>query len=43
MIDATSGGTDPAAFQKATVTQDVPGIGIGGLSAASSMDFPVKV
>lgn len=42
-IDATSGGTDPAAFQKATVTQDVPGIGIGGLSAASSMDFPVKV
>lgn len=43
MIDATSGGTDPAAFQKATVTQNVPGIGIGGLSAASSMDFPVKV
>ncbi|KAF3034033.1 hypothetical protein E8E11_004362 [Didymella keratinophila] len=42
-IDATSGGTDPAAFQKATVTQDVPGIGIGGLSAASVMDFPVKV
>ena len=43
MIDATSGGTDPAAFQKATVTQDVPGIGIGGLSAAAVMDFPVKV
>lgn len=42
-IDATSGGTDPAAFQDATVTQDVPGIGIGGLSAASVMDFPVKV
>lgn len=42
-IDATSGGTDPAAFQDATVTQDVPGIGIGGLSAASTMDFPVKV
>jgi hypothetical protein len=42
-IDATSGGTDPAAFKKATVTQDVPGIGIGGLSAASVMDFPVKV
>lgn len=42
-IDATSGGTDPAAFQKATVTQDVPGIGIGGLSAAAVMDFPVKV
>ncbi|CAI6332839.1 unnamed protein product [Periconia digitata] len=42
-IDATSGGTDPAAFQDATVTQNVPGIGIGGLSAASTMDFPVKV
>lgn len=42
-IDATSGGTDPAAFQDATVTQDVPGIGIGGLSAAAVMDFPVKV
>lgn len=42
-IDATSGGTDPAAFQDATVMQDVPGIGIGGLSAASTMDFPVKV
>jgi hypothetical protein len=42
-IDATSGGTDPAAFQEATVTQNVPGIGIGGLSAAAVMDFPVKV
>lgn len=42
-IDPTSGGTDPAAFQDATVTQDVPGIGIGGLSAASVEDFPVKV
>ncbi|KAL1798897.1 hypothetical protein ACET3X_002934 [Alternaria dauci] len=42
-IDPTSGGTDPAAFQDATVTQNVPGIGIGGLSAASTMDFPVKV
>ncbi|KAJ4370113.1 hypothetical protein N0V86_008849 [Didymella sp. IMI 355093] len=42
-IDATSGGTDPAAFQDAKVTQDVPGIGIGGLSAAAVMDFPVKV
>jgi hypothetical protein len=43
MIDATSGGTDPAAFKTAQVTQNVPGIGIGGLSAASTMDFPVKV
>jgi hypothetical protein len=43
MIDATSGGTDPAAFQTAQVTQNVPGIGIGGLSAAAVKDFPVKV
>lgn len=42
-IDATSGGTDPAAFQDAQVTQNVPGIGIGGLSAATTTDFPVKV
>jgi hypothetical protein len=42
-IDPTSGGTDAAAFKTATVTQNVPGIGIGGLSAASTMDFPVKV
>jgi hypothetical protein len=42
-IDATSGGTDPAAFKDAQVMQNVPGIGIGGLSAASVMDFPVKV
>jgi len=42
-IDATSGGTDPAAFKDAQVMTNVPGIGIGGLSAASTMDFPVKV
>lgn len=42
-IDPSSGGTDPAAFQKATVMQNVPGIGIGGLSAATTTDFPVKV
>ncbi|KAI4952758.1 hypothetical protein J4E91_003230 [Alternaria rosae] len=42
-IDATSAGTDPAAFQDATVMQNVPGIGIGGLSAAAVKDFPVKV
>lgn len=42
-IDATSGGTDPAAFKDAQVTQNVPGIGIGGLSAATTTDFPVKV
>jgi len=42
-VDATSGGTDPAAFKDAEVTQNVPGIGIGGLSAAQTTDFPVKV
>ncbi|KAI0134442.1 hypothetical protein BJ170DRAFT_200404 [Xylariales sp. AK1849] len=42
-VDATSGGTDPAAFKTATVTQDVPGIGIGGLSGATTMDFPVAI
>jgi len=42
-IDATSAGTDPAAFKDAEVTQNVPGIGIGGLSAAQTTDFPVKV
>ncbi|CAN8101946.1 unnamed protein product [Discula destructiva] len=42
MVDGTSGGTDMAAFQEAQVTQDVPGIA-AGVSAASTMDFPVKV
>ncbi|PQE25653.1 hypothetical protein CJF30_00000369 [Rutstroemia sp. NJR-2017a BBW] len=43
MVDATSGGTDPSAFKSAQVTQNVPGIGIGGLSAAQTMDFPVAI
>ncbi|KAG8353923.1 hypothetical protein FVEN_g8229 [Fusarium venenatum] len=42
-IDATSGGTDPAAFQSAEVTQDVPGVGFGGLSLATNTDFPLTV
>lgn len=42
-IDPSSGGTDPTAFVNAKVTQDVPGIGIGGLSGATTTDFPVKV
>jgi hypothetical protein len=42
-VDGTSGGTDPAAFKTAAVTQNVPGIGIGGLSAASTTAFPVEV
>lgn len=42
-VDATSGGTDPTAFKDAQVTQNVPGLGIGGLSAAQTTDFPVAV
>ncbi|KAH8911992.1 MAS3 protein [Coniochaeta sp. PMI_546] len=42
-VDATSGGTDPAAFKTAQVTTNVPGLGIGGLSAATTMDFPVAI
>ncbi|KYK59099.1 cell surface protein [Drechmeria coniospora] len=42
-IDATSGGTDPSAFQRAEVTQDIPGLGIGGLSLATNTEFPLKV
>ena len=42
-IDSTSGGKDPNAFKTAAVTTNVPGIGIGGLSAAAVMDFPVAV
>jgi len=42
-VDPTSGGTDPSAFQTAEVTQNVPGIGIGGLSGATTTDFPVSV
>ncbi|KUL90618.1 hypothetical protein ZTR_00101 [Talaromyces verruculosus] len=42
MIDPTSGGTDPSAFQKAQVTQDVPGNKLG-LSTAKTEDFPITV
>ncbi|SPO06340.1 related to gEgh 16 protein [Cephalotrichum gorgonifer] len=42
-VDGTSGGTDPDAFQNAEVTQDVPGLGIQGLSLATNTDFPVEV
>jgi len=43
MVDPTSGGTDANALQTATVTQNVPGIGIAGISTASVMDFPVQM
>lgn len=42
-IDPTSGGTDPSAFKPAAVTQDVPGIGVQGISLATNMDFPLTV
>ncbi|KAK8049204.1 hypothetical protein PG994_010934 [Apiospora phragmitis] len=42
-VDATSGGQDAGAFKDATVKTNVPGLGIGGLSAAQTMDFPVAV
>lgn len=43
MVDSTSGGTEMSAFQDAEVTQDVPGIGFGGLSLATTTDFPLEV
>ncbi|QPG94652.1 hypothetical protein C2857_006636 [Epichloe festucae Fl1] len=42
-IDPSSGGTDASAFQNAKVTQNVPGLGIGGLSLKTNTDFPLKV
>ena len=42
-VDGTSGGTDADAFQSAEVTQDVPGLGIQGLSLATNTDFPLTV
>ncbi|KAI0816736.1 cell surface protein [Xylaria sp. FL0064] len=42
-VDGTSGGTDVNAFQQAEVTQDVPGLPVGGLSLATNTDFPVTV
>ncbi|KAI0408584.1 cell surface protein [Xylaria palmicola] len=42
-VDGTSGGTDTDAFQAAEVTQDVPGLPIGGLSLKTNTDFPITV
>ncbi|CAI4214737.1 unnamed protein product [Parascedosporium putredinis] len=42
-IDATSGGTDPDAFQTAEVSRDVPGLGVQGISLATNTDFPLEV
>ncbi|KAJ8114218.1 hypothetical protein OPT61_g3839 [Boeremia exigua] len=42
-VDGTSGGTDEAAMQSATVTQDVPGLGVQGISLATTTEFQMKV
>jgi hypothetical protein len=42
-VDGTSGGTDEAAMQPATITQDVPGLGVQGISLATSTEFAMKV
>ncbi|KAJ4340604.1 hypothetical protein N0V95_007452 [Ascochyta clinopodiicola] len=42
-VDGTSGGTDEAAMQSATVTKDVPGLGVQGISLATSTEFQMKV
>ncbi|OAL01867.1 hypothetical protein IQ06DRAFT_246849 [Phaeosphaeriaceae sp. SRC1lsM3a] len=42
-VDGTSGGTDESAMQSATVTKDVPGLGIQGLSLATNTDFEMQV
>jgi hypothetical protein len=42
MVDGTSGGTDVAAFKKAEVTQNVPGLA-AGISTTTTTDFPVKM
>ncbi|KAJ4340289.1 hypothetical protein N0V87_002581 [Didymella glomerata] len=42
-VDGTSGGTDEAAMQSAKVTQDVPGLGVQGISLATSTEFEMKV
>ncbi|PLB44104.1 hypothetical protein P170DRAFT_440483 [Aspergillus steynii IBT 23096] len=40
-IDPSSGGTDPKAFVRAKVTQNIPGV--AGFSTSSTMDYEVKV
>ncbi|USP80638.1 hypothetical protein yc1106_07912 [Curvularia clavata] len=42
-VDGTSGGTDEAAMQKATVVKDVPGLGVQGISLATNTEFEMKV
>lgn len=42
-IDPTSGGTLESAMQPATIIQDVPGLGFGGLSLATNTEFEMLV
>jgi hypothetical protein len=42
-VDGTSGGTDEAAMQKATVVKDVPGLGVQGISLATNTEFEMQV
>ncbi|KAG9384748.1 Cell surface protein [Pyrenophora tritici-repentis] len=42
-VDGTSGGTDEAAMQPATVTKDVPGLGVQGISLATNTEFDMTV
>lgn len=42
-VDGTSGGTDEAAFQPAEVTKDVPGLGVQGISLATSTEFDMQI
>lgn len=40
-IDPSSGGTDPKAFKRANVIQNVAGV--AGFSTSSAMDYEIKV
>ncbi|KAH9878777.1 hypothetical protein IAQ61_002051 [Plenodomus lingam] len=42
-VDGTSGGTDESAMQSATVTKDVPGLGVQGISLATNTEFEMTV
>ncbi|OAL55423.1 cell surface protein [Pyrenochaeta sp. DS3sAY3a] len=42
-VDGTSGGTVESAMQPATVTKDVPGLGVQGISLATNTEFDMQV
>lgn len=42
-VDGTSGGTDESVMQSATVTKDVPGLGVQGISLATNTEFEMTV